>query len=180
MSMGIRLAGCMEFKLQYLKDVRVLLKDPVLRQAFEFVSSNKETVYISEFKAEKSIFGNDDISKENYDRMKRTGVSNTGKGLELEYAQLDGVKMMDVESTNSAVTLGHELTHVKDILGGEEGRNAKEARRLKVDNVGKFVNQRMERRAIMNENRIRKILNMPERKTYLGEKLIKYCDFPIK
>ncbi|UZJ63558.1 hypothetical protein OKW96_13775 [Sphingobacterium sp. KU25419] len=81
--------------------------------------------------------------------------------------------MMDVESTNSAVTLGHELTHVKDILGGEEGRDAKEAHRLKVDNVGKFVNQRMERRAIMNENKIRKILNMPERKTYLGEKLIK-------
>lgn len=170
---SIRVAGSMEFKLQYLKDVRVLLKDPVLRQAFEFVSSNKETVYISEVKAEKSIFGDDDISTENYDRMKRTGVSHTGKGLELKYAQLDGVKMMDVESTNSAVTLGHELTHVKDILGGEEGRDAKEARRLKIDNVGKFVNQRMERRAIMNENRIRRILNMPERKTYLGEKLIK-------
>ena len=170
---SIKVAGSMEFKLQYIKDVRVLLKDPVLRQVFESVSSNKETVYVSEVKAEKSIFGDDDVDKQNYDRMKRTGVSHTGKGLELEYAQLNGVKMQDVEATNSAVTLSHELTHVKDIFAGEEGRDLKEARRLKVDNREKFVNQRMERRAIINENRIRKILNMPERKTYLGEKLIK-------
>lgn len=57
--------------------------------------------------------------------MKESGVSHIGRGLELEYSQLNGVKMQDVEKTNSAETLAHELTHVRDVLNGQEGKDYK-------------------------------------------------------
>lgn len=108
--------------------------------------------------------------------MKESGVSHTGRGLEIEYSQLNGVKMQDVEKTNSAGTLAHELTHVRDVLNGQEGKDykigtQKGLKGLKGLDREHFVRRQMEKRAVESENRIRVLFGLPDIITYKGEKI---------
>ncbi|MEJ5092472.1 hypothetical protein GEO21_20770 [Sphingobacterium faecium] len=99
--------------------------------------------------------------------MKESGVSHIGRGLELEYSQLNGVKMQDVEKTNSAETLAHELTHVRDVLNGQEGKDYKIGTQKGLKGLDRehSVRRQMEKRAVESENRIRVLFGLPDRKT---------------
>ncbi|MCS3557653.1 hypothetical protein M2409_005394 [Sphingobacterium sp. JUb21] len=158
-----------------MKDLRAIIKDEKTAKIFSYLHSSKTDIYITEAK---SVTGSvmeaaGDKEKGENLQMKESGVSHTGRGLEIEYSQLNGVKMQDVEKTNSAGTLAHELTHVRDVLNGQEGKDYKMGvqKGLKGLDREKYVRSQMEKRAVESENRIRILFGLPERKTYMGQKI---------
>lgn len=158
-----------------MKDLRVIIKDEKVAKIFSYLQSSKSDIYITEAKsvtgAALEAAGNKETGE--YFQMKESGVSHTGRGLEIEYSQLNGVKMQDVEKTNSAGTLAHELTHVRDVLNGQEGKDYKIGTQKGLKGLDRehFVRRQMEKRAVESENRIRVLFGLPERKTYKGEKI---------
>lgn len=172
---SLRIRGSDQFQRQFMNDLRAIIKDDKTAKIFSYLHSSKTDIYITEAKSVVGSLMEAAGNKEKGEnlKMKESGIERTGRGLEVEYSQLNGVKMQDVEKTNSAGTLAHELTHARDMLNGQEAKDYKMGAQKGLKGVDreKYVRSQMEKRAVESENRIRVLFGLPERKTYMGQKI---------